>query len=70
MAREEEDGGNGEVDVKRRDGLCTRQTGHRIMASRHYDRGFGSQVLLLFDFWGIEKHEPMGWIRMQLSFSF
>lgn len=38
-AREEEDGENGEVDVKRRDGLCTGQTGHRIMASRHYDRG-------------------------------
>ncbi len=27
----------------------------------------GLPVRLSFYFWGIEKHEPMGWIRMHFS---
>lgn len=44
--------------------------GHRIMASRDYDRVSVPVFFLLFDFWGIEKHEPTGWMRMQFSCSF
>jgi len=62
----EEVGENEEVDVKSR--ALRSPDGDRIMASRHYDRVSDPRFFLSFDIWGIEKHDPTGWMRMQFIF--